>query len=108
MNENSNQELKATEGTISISPKLKMTKRMAINICEQIIIQCGTLNNYKRISAKMMQFSCMVNPVKIMLFIRELDRNFILNVNHLNRSLDGDIENAPYYFKLFLTIPEKE
>lgn len=56
----------------------------------------------------MIQFSCMVNPVKIMLFIRELDRNFIINVNHLNRSLDGDIENAPYYFKLFLTIPDKE
>ena len=107
MSENTNLNTEVTEGTISISPKMKMTKRTAINICEQIIQRCGTLNNYSRVSTKMIQFSCTVIPEKIMLFIRELDRNFIINVNRLNRSIDGDIEKLPYNFKLFLTIPEK-
>ena len=106
MNENSILKSEKTEGTISISPKMKMTKRMAITICEQIINSCGELNNYKRITTKMVQFSCKVIPEKIMLFFRELDRNFIINVNQLERSSDGDIEKIPYYFKLFLTIPE--
>lgn len=107
MNENSILKSEKTEGTISISPKMKMTKRLAITICEQIINACGELNNYKRITAKMLQFSCKVTPEKTILFFRELDRNFIISVNHLQRNMDDENNQSPYYFKLFLTIPEK-